>query len=81
MSETTIKQAVVEVKKLSQSEKAQMLYDDRQKALWIEKDILKTAIKKEKKETAIKLIEMGDTIEKISIATGLSIKEIEKLKK
>ena len=38
-----INKAVMEVKRLSQSERAQMLYDDRQKAIWDEKSRLKTA--------------------------------------
>ena len=76
-----IKQAVVEVKKLSQSERAQMLYDDRQKALWDEKARLKTVLNKRNREIIANGIKAGFTMEQISQITGLSIEELEKQKK
>jgi len=75
---SAIKQAVVEVKKLSQSERAQILYDDRQKALWREKDVLKTALSIRNREIIENGFQAGLTIEQISKVTGLSVEEVEK---
>ena len=68
------------IKKLSRSERAQMLYDDRQKAFWIEKDILKTVLNKRNRELIANGIKAGFTMEQISQITGLSIDEVEKQK-
>jgi predicted transposase/invertase (TIGR01784 family) len=79
-----IDRAVMEVKKLSRSERAQMLYEDREKAIRDRKAQLKFARNKGIKENNIKIIEngfnMGLSIEQISQLTGLTIEEIEKLR-
>jgi len=79
-----VKKAVVELKRLSQDEEAQRLYDAREKALWIEHSVTRTAVNKgirnEKIETAINSIKIGLTNEQIFQITGLSILEIEALR-
>ena len=49
-----INKAVVEVKRLSQSERAQMIYEDRQKAIHDENSRIKSAIKKGRTEAEAK---------------------------
>ena len=79
-----IKKAVVELKRLSQDEEAQRLYEAREKAIRDENSRMKTAYNKgamsRNIEMAKILLEIGDSIEKITKVTGLSVKEIEKLK-
>jgi predicted transposase/invertase (TIGR01784 family) len=71
-----LKKAVVELKRLSQDEEAQMLYEAREKAL---KD-RNTMIHSREREIAINLIEMGLSDNQILKAIGLPIPEIEKLR-
>ena len=71
-----IKKAVVELKRLSQDEEAQMLYEAREKAL---KDF-NTGINGTKRKIAINLIKFGDSVEKIALVTGLTETEIVKLR-
>jgi len=79
-----IKQAVVELKRLSQDEEAQMLYEARIKAIRDENSRTKTAENKgrvaEKTEIAINLIRMGLLNDQISEATGLTTEKIEILR-
>ena len=75
-----IKQAVVELKRLSQSEEAQRLYDAREKTLWAEESRLRTAINKRDAEIIANAIKIGLSSEQISEMTGLSLSEIEKHK-
>ena len=75
-----IRKAVVELKRLSQDEEAQRLYDAREKALWDEHSRLRTAVNKNSRDIATNLIKMGMTNEQIHEATGLSIADIEALK-
>ena len=75
-----IKKAVVELKRLSQSEEAQRLYDARQKAIWDENSRLRTAINKRDAEIIANAIKIGLSNEQISKMTGLSLPEIEKHK-
>ena len=79
-----IKEAVVELRRLSQSEEAQRLHDAREKALWGEQSRLRTAqnrgIKQGKFETALEMLNDGMDINVIAKYTHLSISEIEKLK-
>ena len=73
-----IKQAVVELKRLSQSEEAQRLYDARQKAIWDENSRTRTAQNKALREVVTNAIRMGMEDEQISELTGYSLSEIEK---
>jgi len=75
-----VKKAVVELKRLSQSEEAQRLYEAREKALRDENSRLRTAVNKRDREIAINLIEIGLPNEQINKVTGLTITEIEKIK-
>jgi len=76
-----IKQAVVEVKKLSQSERAQMLYEDREKALRDEKSRLKFVLNKRNKEIIGRMIKRGDSIADIADLLELTVDAVEKAKK
>ena len=71
-----LKKAVVELKRLSQDEEAQMLYEAREKAL---KD-RNTMIHSREREIAIKLIKRGLDLKDIAEDTGLPIEEIGKLR-
>ena len=75
-----IKEAVVELRRLSQSEEAQRLHDAREKALWGEQSRLRTAQNKALKNVALKMLKRGTPIQHIAEDTGLSITEIETLK-
>ena len=75
-----IKEAVVELRRLSQSEEAQRLHDAREKALWGEHSRLRSAQNKTLKEVALKMLNRGTPIQHIAEDTGLSISEIETLK-
>ena len=71
-----LKKAVVELKRLSQDEEAQMLYEAREKAL---KD-RNTMIHGTLRDVAINLIRMGLNDNQVSEGTGLPIDEIRKLR-
>jgi predicted transposase/invertase (TIGR01784 family) len=73
-----IKEAVVELRRLSQDEEAQRLHDAREKALWGEQSRLRTAVNKRDREIALNFIKMGLTNEQISEGTSLPISEVEK---
>ena len=79
-----VKKAVVELKRLSQSEEAQRLYEAREKALWAEESRLRTAHNKGNKEgkfeTALAMLNDGIDINKIAQYTRLPISEIETLR-
>jgi len=75
-----IKKAVVELKRLSQSEEAQRIYDARQKAISDEKARTRTAHNKAAREIATNLIRIGLSNEQIHEGTKLSLAEIEKLR-
>jgi len=75
-----IKKAVVELKRLSQSEEAQRLYDARQKAIWDENSRTRTVQKKAAREIATKLLMRGTPLQHIVEDTGLTLVEVEKLK-
>ena len=79
-----VKKAVVELKRLSQSEETQRLYEAREKAIRDENSRTRTAHNKgrmeEKIEIALNFIKMGLTNEQIFEGTKLPIIEIEKLR-
>jgi len=75
-----IKKAVVELKRLSQSEEAQRIYEARQKAISDEKARTRTARNKAYREVVVNAIRMGLSNEQISELTGLTCFEIEKIK-
>ena len=75
-----VKKAVVELKRLSQSEEAQRLYESREKALRDENSRLRTAQNKAAREIASNLIGMGLSDEQVHEGTKLSISEIEKIR-
>ena len=87
-----VKDAVIEVKKLSEDEELQRLADLREKAIMDEKAIYQAGLDKGKtegkeegkveamQEVAKKLLKQNLEMRKIAEITGLSIKEIEKLK-
>ncbi|MCL2815807.1 MAG: Rpn family recombination-promoting nuclease/putative transposase [Oscillospiraceae bacterium] len=72
-----LKKAVVELKRLSQDEEAQMLYEAREKALKDKNTMMHAALR----DVALELLRFGDSIDKISIVTHLPVSEIERLKK
>jgi len=74
-----IKKAVVELKRLSQSEETQRLYETREKALWAEQSRTRTAQKKTAREIAAKLLSRGIPLQHIVEDTGLRLEEVEKL--
>jgi len=75
-----IKQAVVELKRLSKTEEAQRLYDARQKAISDEKARTRTAHNKAMREVAANMLKRGTPLQHIVEDTGLSLAEVEKLK-
>jgi len=79
-----LNQAVVELKRLSQSEKAQRLYEQRQKSIRDEKARLRTAKNEGHSEAlievAIKMLKRGTPLQHIVEDTGLTMEEVEKLK-
>lgn len=83
-----VKEAVIEVRKLSQDEKLQRMADLREKAIMDEKAIYQAGLDNGKeegetkaiKEMTKKLLKKGMKIETIAEITGLTIEEIEKLK-
>jgi predicted transposase/invertase (TIGR01784 family) len=83
-SNPVIKKAYVELKRLSQDEEAQLLYEAREKAIRDENSRIKSTLKKGRKEwaleTAQNLLKINLSTVQISEATGLSTEEIEKLK-
>jgi len=72
-----IKKAVVELKRLSQDEETQILYEARQKAEMDERWRMHGM----QRRIAINFIKIGIPIEQIAEGTGLPVTEIEKLKK
>jgi predicted transposase/invertase (TIGR01784 family) len=76
-----IDKAVMEVKKLSRSERAQMLYEDRIKAIRDEKARLKTVLNKRNRQLIEKMLHRGDSIDEIADFLDLTIEEVEKQKK
>ena len=83
-----VKKAVVELKRLSQSEEAQRLYEAREVARRDEHSRMRTSYNKgtldgamkEKVEIAKNLIKIGLSNEQISTGTGLLIAQIETLR-
>jgi len=75
-----VKKAVVELKRLSQDEEAQRLYEAREMAIRDENSRLRTAVNKNSREIATNLIKTMLTNEQISEATALSLSEIESLR-
>ena len=79
-----VKKAVVELKRLSQDEETQRLYESREMAIRDEYSRMRTSYNKgainEKFETAINAIKMGLTNEQILELTKLPISEIEILR-
>ncbi|MCL1794677.1 MAG: Rpn family recombination-promoting nuclease/putative transposase [Oscillospiraceae bacterium] len=71
-----LKKAVVELKRLSQDEEAQMLYEAREKAL---KD-KNTMMHSMQRDIAVNLIKRGLDLKDIAEDTGLPIEEISKIK-
>ena len=84
-----IKEAVIEVRKLSQDEKLQREAELREKAIMDEKAIYQAGLDNGKEEgraegkkigRAKKILKQNMKIENIAEITGLTIEEIEKLK-
>jgi conserved hypothetical protein (putative transposase or invertase) len=75
-----VKKAVVELKRLSQDEEAQRLYEAREKALRDEHSRLRTAENKKIREIITNAINMGLTNDQISELTLSPISEIEKIR-
>ena len=75
-----VKKAVVELKRLSQDEEAQRLYEAREMAIRDENSRLRTAENKAFREVASNAINMGLTNEQILKLTKLPISEIESLR-
>jgi len=75
-----VKKAVVELKRLSQDEEAQRLYEAREMAIRDENSRLRTAHNKAFREVATNAINMGLTNEQILKLTNLPISEIESLR-
>ena len=79
-----INSAVVELKRLSQSEEAQRIYEARQKAISDEKARTRTAQSKGRnsalREVAYNFIKMGLTDEQVHEGTKLPLLEIEKIR-
>ena len=71
-----IKKAVVELKRLSQDEEAQMLYEARQKAAMDEKSRMRGM----QREIATNFLKMGISVEQTAEGTGLPVTIVEKLK-
>jgi len=80
-----LNKAVVEIKRLSQNERAQIIYEDRQKAIHDENTRLKSALKKGKVEAKIEMVkEMlldGEPISKIMKYSKFTEEEIKEFKK
>ncbi len=82
-----IKEAYIELQRISKDEKARKIYEDREKALRDERDRLKWAqmqgrdegLREGKREVAMNLLKYKMPIEQVSDITGLSIKEIQDL--
>lgn len=72
-----IKEATIEVRKMSEDEKLRKLAELREKAIMDEKDIYQAGIEKGKKEIAKKLKVKNLPIEEIIEITGLTKEEIE----
>ena len=81
MKSPELKQAVVELKRLSQSEEAQRLYEARQKAISDEKARTRTAHNKAMREVISNSIVLGLNNEQISKITGMPVIEIEGMRK
>ena len=75
-----VNKAVAELKRISQDEEAQRLYEAREKALWDERSRLKTAQNKALRYVASNSIKIGLTNEQIYEITGLPVSEIEALR-
>ena len=79
-----VKDAVIEVKKLSEDEELQRLADLREKAIMDEKAIYQAGLNNGKteamQEVAKKLLKQNVEIKKIAEITGLTIETIEQLK-
>jgi predicted transposase/invertase (TIGR01784 family) len=74
-----IKEAVVEVHKMSKDEKIRKLAELREKAIMDEKEIYSTGYNKGKREIAKILKKKGMSKEEISEITKLTIKELEEI--
>ena len=81
MKSPELKQAVVELKRLSQSEEAQRLYEARQKAISDEKARTRTAHNKAMREAAIAMLKDGMDVNNIAKYTRFSVSEIEGMRK
>ena len=74
-----IREAVVELRRLSQDEETQRLHDAREKALWGEHSRLRSAQNKALREVASKMLKRGTPLQYIAEDTGLPLSEIETL--
>lgn len=77
----TLKKAIDEWDRVSQDPEMLLAYEARQKALLDELSALRRAEKKGKEEVALNLLKLGVDMETIVKATGLTLEEIEQLRK
>ena len=76
-----IQKAAAVLKELSRSERAQMIYEDRMKAIRDEKARLKTAVNKVRMPIIAKMLKRGDSIDEIADFLDLTVEEVENTKK
>lgn len=77
----TLRKAIDEWDRVSQDPEMLLAYEARQKVLLDELSALRRAEKKGKEEVALNLLKLGVDIETIIKATGLTLEEIEQLRK
>ena len=80
MKSPELKQAVVELKRLSQTEEAQRLYEARQKAISDEKARMRTAKNKTLREVVANAFRLGLNNEQIVSLTGMTADDIEAMR-
>jgi predicted transposase/invertase (TIGR01784 family) len=75
-----IGKAFVELKRLSQSEETQRLYEAREKALWAEQSRLRTVKNNALQEVVVNAFGLGLSNEQIASLTGMSVVDIEAMR-
>ena len=76
-----VARAVVRLRELSADERARDLYERREKARRDQSSLQRWALKQQAFEIARNLMNVGDTVEKIVVVTGLTREEVEGLSK
>ena len=77
---SALEKAVAELKRLSQDEETQRIYEAREKVIRDENSRTKTAIRTVKMEIAYKMLRHGTPMQYIIEDTGLSEIDIEKIR-